>query len=364
MFYSSAPSRVCLYGEHQDYLQLKVIPCAIDLRLDIYSNPSDKEKLIIKSEDLKESVEIDTEIIQFSNKQTMFESYLKAGIIALTNSYPNRDVPNLNVNIRSNIPIASGLSSSAALLVGWIKHLSGVLKLRVDKDKLAELAYEAEHEIMGIPCGKMDQYSSSYGGIISLSCTEPPKLKQLQIPDFKLIVVDSQTPKLTRDVHGKKVQEIRTVIREYIKISDISLVETSSDILNKFQHKLKSHEMKIMKGVISIKEDTQMAEKELLKTNPDLEFLGDLLTSQQNALRDGIDVSLPILDKIVQLGKEYGALGGKLTGAGLGGSVVLLTTEENTEIEKNLKQELKLPVWSVEVDKGAIFKEIEKTNSP
>lgn len=357
MYHSSAPSRVCLYGEHQDYLQLKVIPCATDLRLDIYSNPSKNKRLIIKSENLNETVEIHSETSKLSNHQINFKSYLEAGIIALKNSFRDIKIPSLEVCIRSNIPIASGLSSSAALLVGWIKHLGGTLNLQLENNKLAELAYEAEHHIMEIPCGRMDQYSSVYGGIISLSCTDPPKLKQLQIPDFKLLVVDSKTPKLTSDVHGKKVEEIKSVIREFENISNVSLTKVSSDILNRFQHKLNTHEMRIMKGVISIKEDTEMAEMELLKTKPDLELLGDLLTSQQNALRNGINVSLPILDKIVELGKKYGALGGKLTGAGLGGSVVLLTSKDIIDIKENLVQEIQLPIWSVNIDQGAIFEE-------
>lgn len=357
MYHSSAPSRICLYGEHQDYLQLKVIPCAIDLRLDIFSNPSKNKRLVIKSEYLNETVEIHSKTSKLSDHQVNFKTYLEAGIIALRNSFRDITIPSLEVCIRSNIPIASGLSSSAALLVGWIKHLGGILNLQLENNKLAELAYEAEHDIMEIPCGRMDQYSSTYGGIISLFCTDPPKLKLLQIPDFKLLVVDSKTTKLTSEVHGKKVEEIKSVIRKFEKISKVSLTKTSTDILSKFQRLLNAHELRIMKGVISIKEDTEMAEKELLKTMPDLELLGDLLSSQHNALRNGINVSLPILDKIVQLGKKYDALGGKLTGAGLGGSVVLLTSKDNRNIKENLMQELKLPILSVNIDQGAIFEE-------
>ena len=253
MYHSSAPSRVCLYGEHQDYLQLKVIPCAINLRLDIYSNPIKNDKLVIKSEDLNETVEVYPETSKLSDPQIDFKTYLEAGIIALRNSFSDIIIPSLEVSIRSNIPIASGLSSSAALLVGWIKHIGGILNFQLENSKLAELAYEAEHDIMGIPCGRMDQYSSAYGGIISLFCTDPPKLKQLQIPNFKLIVIDSQTQKLTSEVHGKKVNEVKSVIREFERISKVSLTEATIDILNEFQHKLDAHETRIMKGVISIK---------------------------------------------------------------------------------------------------------------
>ncbi|MCK5141729.1 MAG: hypothetical protein KAQ70_06010, partial [Candidatus Heimdallarchaeota archaeon] len=109
--------------------------------------------------------------------------------------------------------------------------------------------------------------------------------------------------------------------------------------------------------VISIKEDTKYAEKELQSAKPNLKILGKLLSSQQNALRDGIRVSLPILDKIVNTGIEEGALGGKLTGAGLGGCAVLLVEENGADILQRIKMRLKLPAWLVEFDEGVYFKD-------
>jgi galactokinase len=357
MYFSSAPARVCLYGEHQDYLGLRVIPAAIDLRLKISSLEKDGSDVIIHSADTNEKIIIPNRISSLSTNQNNFQSFLEAGILALKKIDNSIEIPSLDVEVKSDIPIASGLSSSAALLVSWIKHLDGILKLELEQDEIAEAAYDAEHNILGIPCGKMDQYSSSYGSIISLVCSEPPVLSPLSQPDFNLIVVDSNTPKLTSNVHGKKVSEIKNAVLELENHTNRKLNNISSEQFQDYHGKLSKENLKILEGVLTIKSDTETANKELMKTAPDLNLLGKLLTSQHEALRNNIGVSLPILDKIVEKGLSKGALGGKLTGAGLGGCVVLLFEKEDKKTETKLKKELGLQTWSVKIDKGALFQE-------
>ena len=355
MYSSSAPARVCLYGEHQDYLELRVIPAAINLRINISSYEEKKNMISVWSKDLNQKVKIPIKLQQMSSKNLDFRSYIESGILALKDFSSNIEIPSLDVTIQSDIPIASGLSSSAALLVAWIKHLCGVSKIDIEKKELAELAYHAEHNLLGIPCGRMDQYSSSIGGIISLICTEPPELKILPKPNFRLIVVDSQTPKLTNQVHGSKVKKIKEIIKSFETETGITLNNSSISILEKFSKRFNKKEKKILTGVISIKQDTEEAEKELLKSVPDINILGDLLTSQQISLRENLEVSIPILDKIIDSAIINGALGGKLTGAGLGGCVVLLTDKNNDSIVDSLKNNFNFPIWSVEIDEGVTF---------
>ncbi len=358
MFYSSSPARVCLYGEHQDYLQLNVIPSAINLRLSISSELSNSDSIHITSKDLHQETTISKSISSLTTKSGSLEAYLEAGLLALKRFQPDIEIPSLNAFIESQIPIASGLSSSAALLVSWIQNIGGITNLNLKKDQIAELAYDAEHNILGIPCGRMDQYACSYGKIIRLSCTEPPKLVQLKQPDIDLIVVDSQTPKLTSNVHGDKVDTIKRVVNRFASLTQLELCDLSSDLLENKKSKLTQSEFKILKAVISIKENTEQAEIELKKSSPDIELLGELLTSQHTALKDGVGVSLPVLDKIVEQSLSLGALGGKLTGAGLGGSVVIMTKDNTQKIAKVLKQNLNLPVKVVEIDEGVNFKSI------
>ncbi len=359
MFYSSSPARVCLYGEHQDYLKLDVIPAAINLRLSIHSMLSNNDKIHVISKDLNKEITISNSILSLSSKRGSLEAYLEAGILSLRNLIPDLVIPSLEVSIESQIPIASGLSSSAALLVGWVKNLSGILNLDLRENQIAELAYDAEHNILGVSCGRMDQYSCSYGEIIKLSSIEPPKVVQLNKPDIDLIVVDSQTPKLTSNVHGEKVKKIQKIVKRFEKLSNLQLPNLSSEILTQYQRELSKKEYRVLTGVISIKEYTTQAEKELSKTTMNIDMLGELLTKQHFALKEGIEVSLPILDKIVQESLNLGALGGKLTGAGLGGSVVIMTKDNTEAIADGLKHILKLPVNIVEIDEGVTFKKIE-----
>ncbi len=355
VYLSSAPARVCLYGEHQDYLLQKVIPAAINLRLNIISAKTKEEYMTISSKNLKKSIRISPSIERLSNLNDSFKSFMEAGIISLKQNFKDVHIPVISATIESSIPVASGLSSSAALLVGWISHLSGILEIKLKKDEIAELAYRAEHDLMNIPCGKMDQYSSAYGSIISLSCTEPPKLKQLKSPNSGLIIVNSNIPKLTSDVHGSKVNKLKNASQKIEKLSNLELEHIQREDIRKHEKELSKEEISIIQAVISIKEDTKLAEKELQRVKPDLHLLGKLLSSQQDALRDGIRVSLPILDKIVMTGIEEGALGGKLTGAGLGGCVVLLVEENSKDILHRIQERLKLPTWYVKFDEGVYF---------
>ena len=128
-FVSSAPARVCLYGEHQDYLELTVIPSAINLRLSIYSSEKTTGEILGASSFNQEKIKFKTSITHLSNKNLNLQSYLEAGTLAVKQHFKEVKIPALEFSIESQIPVASGLSSSAALPVSWINNLVGILDL-------------------------------------------------------------------------------------------------------------------------------------------------------------------------------------------------------------------------------------------
>ncbi len=356
-FFSSAPARVCLYGEHQDYLSLKVITAAINLRLNVHGHISDNTNLEVYSKDIDKTISIPLTLNELKSIPSSFISYIESGYLAVKHKFPDIHYQGIKATISSNIPLESGLSSSAALLVAWIKFLVIVNKLNLSKESIAQLAYEAEHNIMGIPCGMMDQYASALGNLVSLDLSDPRDVKYAEISplDASFIVVNSNTPKKTNDVHAKIVTKVKGAVKKLEDLSRDNIVTFPTSELNIYERKLSNSEYNILKAVLQIRDDTRRAEKELTCRSPDIVLLGQLLTSQQHALREGIGVSIPILDKIVEKGIEFGALGGKLTGAGLGGCVVLLAKKENgAEITTKIKKMFKLPTWSVEIDSGII----------
>ncbi|MHA1556355.1 MAG: galactokinase family protein, partial [Candidatus Heimdallarchaeota archaeon] len=130
--YYSAPGRVCLYGEHQDYLKLKVVPAAINLRTVIGIKDNGLESIRINSHDLDSSDEF-----SLSKKMTLAKNefdYLRAIVIALQKEGLANNLTGLDVTISSSVPIGSGLSSSAALLVAWTTALNDKFQLNLNKE--------------------------------------------------------------------------------------------------------------------------------------------------------------------------------------------------------------------------------------
>lgn len=357
MYRSSAPARLCLYGEHQDYLGLDVIPCAIDMRLFIQASETQcvNNLITVKSLELQKSVSIPVNIKNLSTTKNSFKTYLEAGILAIKQHFALDTIPPFGATIMSEVPIESGLSSSAALLVAWINLLKKIVGFSLTRKEIAEMAYIAEHDIMGIPCGRMDQYASAIGGVIKLNPIDQVEYTKLKSIPAKLVVVNSNTPKLTSSVHGKTVSQVKEAIEAFENLFGKSILKSEIKDLKESKNEFSPELFSKIKAVISIKEATEKAEVELKRDNPNLALLGELLTLQQTNLRDGINVSLPILDTIVKLGIENGAYGGKLTGAGLGGCVVLLCPDDIDPILNIIKEKLGLPYWVVQVDNEGVL---------
>jgi galactokinase len=151
----SAPGRICLFGEHQDYLGLPVIPMSINKRLRLhYQLKKGSTQVELYSNQLKYS-----EKVLFTQPPTLNSSpynYQKA-IIRYFWKDLKLFLPS-KLEIDSKIPIRSGLSSSAALLTATVFLFSNIiLNQNLDLRKIAEIAYHCEHDILGISCGRMDQ---------------------------------------------------------------------------------------------------------------------------------------------------------------------------------------------------------------
>ncbi len=332
----SAPGRVCLYGEHQDYLKLTVLPAAINLRtiLQVRKNASKIIKVESQQSPLKDTFSTKKSLNLANNE---FD-YLRAIIITLYKKKIIESMPGFDVKINSEIPIGSGLSSSAALLVAWLNALNDQLNLSLTKMEIANLCYIAENQIMGINCGIMDQFSSSLGGIFSLNCEGPPykittyktSIQNLIIGDTKIHRAANQplTQLKTQLFSGlSKIQE-----RSFYNVRDLTIKKLKS-----MKDKLTLDEYVKLIGAIKIRDITQNAIDELSKSKQNLDLLGDLLTQQQIILKENLGVSVPKLDKLVEVSIDAGALGGKLTGAGLGGCIVVLAPRNEKEVAKAIE---------------------------
>jgi galactokinase len=156
----SAPGRIDLLNTHQDYKGLPVVGVAINLRTFIAGSRS--ERCVIYSLTVNERDEFGSNVGLKGGK--WFGDYFRAAFMALRKR--GYQVGCVKAVVSSNVPIGSGLASSGALLVAFVKLLDALYNLGMDIKEIAELAYIAENNIMGIPCGRLDQYTSAYGGIV------------------------------------------------------------------------------------------------------------------------------------------------------------------------------------------------------
>ncbi|NHJ49734.1 MAG: hypothetical protein FK733_18225 [Asgard group archaeon] len=333
----SAPGRVCLFGEHQDYLKLPVIPAAINLRTNVAVKKKQSQTISVSSQKLSISDE-------FTSKKSLkignnsFD-YLRAILIVLYRENIVDNIPGFDVKISSDIPIGSGLSSSAALLVAWLTALNDQLDLSLTKLEIADICFQAENQIMGINCGIMDQYSSSLGGIFSLDCDGPPyKIESFETNFQKLIIGDTQIHRDANEPLTQLKTQLFSGLRKIQNEGDYSIKTLSIDDLNNLQNKITESEYSKLTGAISIRTITQEAVNELSKKKQDVDYLGQLLTNQQELLREKLGVSIPKLDKLIHASIEAGGLGGKLTGAGLGGCVVILAPDKEDDVAKAIEK--------------------------
>ncbi len=329
----SAPGRVCLYGEHQDYLKLVVIPAAVDLRTTITLQKNQSNKIKIKSHELEKTHEF-TVTRDLPLAFNDFD-YFRAIIKVLFEEEIINAIPGFDISISSNIPIGSGLSSSAALLVAWLTALDDQLDLNLTKLEIADIAFKAENQVLGVNCGIMDQYSSSLGGIFSLDCNGPPyEIKSFTSNFDSIIIGDSCIRRSANKPLTILKNQINKGFGKIKQQSDLKLATLTVDELESFKSILTEDEFRRLFGVIIIRNITLQAKNELSKKNQDIELLGELLTKQQDMLRDYLEVSIPMLDNLVKESIKAGALGGKLTGAGLGGCMIALAPGKEEKITK------------------------------
>ena len=186
-FVVHSPARVCLYGDHQDYLGLQVIAATINRFLHLSVSKIEAHHIDFQLLDLDASVRIPFDP---SNVYETMDSidFFRAGLrVAARHGY---DVKHgLNVSITSDIPINAGVSSSSALMVGWLYALTLAFGdgQPAPPDLLARMAFEAEVLEHRSPGGQMDQYTIAHGGLVFIETGSDIRVHSLPIPKLCMI---------------------------------------------------------------------------------------------------------------------------------------------------------------------------------
>jgi len=314
----SAPGRICLFGEHQDYLGLPVITAAINLRISIHGSPRNDRKFVLSMPDIGDEEIIDPAMpVLYDKERDYFKSslnVLKRHGVKFNNGY--------DCTITGNIPINSGTSSSSALIVAWIKFLLTVASdSRVnDPYNIARLAHEAEVLEFNEPGGMMDHFACSFGSILYIDFSKPDGYEPVNTKPGKFVLGDSMQPKDTKGIlHRVKDGTLNALSLLQRKDQHVNIHTIDLKLLERFKKLLNSDQYNLLFANINNREFTQQARAELSKDTIDHEKLGQLLNLHQTELRERLKISTPKIDNMIDMAQKAGALGAKINGSGGGG---------------------------------------------
>lgn len=340
---TSAPGRICLFGEHQDYLGLQVIAAAIDLRITIEATRRNDEMLVIYFLDLGE-------VDQFNpNEENTYRhdrDYLPAAANVLRREGLVWPV-GYNLKVHSNIPINGGASSSSALQVAFCAFLLAAAndERATEAKEVARFAHLSEVVEFHSPGGMMDHYSTALGGVIWLDCQLPVHLECLSSIPGEFVLVDSGIPKDTNGVLGQKRQSVEQMGVDFSKVPLNGDVEETAKEFN-----VPVESVPLLEANLRNRALTATA-KELIEGEFCGDKLGDLLNQHHFQLSERLGISHPEIDKLLKKGLELGADGGKINGSGGGGSFFFYTKNDGKKIYQEF-QKMGYRCWRVAISPG------------
>ncbi len=326
---ATAPGRVNLIGEHTDYNGGFVLPIAIDRKIVIAAGPRPDRLLNLHAADLQSSASIP--LGAAFDPDRLWSNY-PAGVASVLESH-GHSLGGANLCIRGDIPVASGLSSSAALEVATAVALTRLNGLPLTVGEIIAYSCEAESEFVGVGCGIMDQFVSVRGRSNHALFLDCQTLDYEQVPfprGAQLIVCDTGVRReVSRTAYNQRRSECGEAVRQIRKnLGDIlSLRDLSAELFRSVENRLNPLARRRARHVVM--ENDRVVRFVAAMKGGDLPEMGRLMTLSHISLRDDFEVSCPELDAFVEIANGTdGVFGARMTGAGFGGCAVCLVGEK------------------------------------
>lgn len=329
---SRAPGRVNLIGEHTDYNDGFVLPCAIDYQTMVAASPRPDYLIRVWALDMQEPYDelVISDAIAHSS-QKPWSNYLR-GVVQtfIQQGYP---IKGADLVISGNVPQGAGLSSSASLEVAIAQVFQSMYGLLdFNTTKMALLAQYAENNYVGCQCGIMDQLISAQGlahHALLIDCRSL-QTQEVHIPeDVSVMIVNSNVQRgLVGSQYNTRRQQCETAARHYgvAALRDLNYQQL-------LQHRDNLDELcfKRAKHIVTENQRTLDAAKALAQN--DIQTMGVLMAQSHASMRDDFEITVPPIDQLVAiLQNAIGTAGGaRMTGGGFGGCAVALMPEHLIE---------------------------------
>jgi len=328
-----APGRVNLIGEHTDYNDGFIMPTAIGFSTTVTVTPRADRTVSVFSDNFSERVEFDLDDRNLL-PANHWSDYVRG--VAVTLERTGHRLKGATLSISSDVPIGSGLSSSAAIEVATALALLENSGLSLDRVELATICQRAENEFVGMRCGIMDQFISccgQEGKALLLDCRSL-EYKLLPLPKEARLVICNTTVKhaLATGEYNRRRAECERGVKHFASgrpsvraLRDVTEVELEAAVgdLPELIYRRCRH---------VITENVRVLEAASALEQVDLERFGQLMNESHRSLRDDYEVSCAELDLMVQLAQRVpGVFGARMTGGGFGGCTINLVEAENVD---------------------------------
>jgi galactokinase len=347
-FVARAPGRVNLIGEHTDYNGGFVLPMAIDRDVTIVGAPRDDRTVRMHSANFDDDVAFALDHIDKLSKNT-WSNYSRGVADVLQKA--GHDLNGFSGVLHGNVPIGSGLSSSAATEMATVMAFKAVGSLTTENTEstqvnkaisvssvhsvvnldgvtAAKLSQRAENEFVGVNCGIMDQFISSLGQAGHALFIDCLSLDYELVPmpgGVTVLVVDTSAPRsLAASAYNERraqcefaagVFGVKTLREMPVEAFERRQGELPDDVAKRVSHVIYENQ-RVLDAVAA------------LRANDVVRF-GQLMNQSHDSLRDLYEVSSAELDAVVNIARETrGVHGARMTGAGFGGCAIALVEND------------------------------------
>ena len=326
-----APGRVNLIGEHTDYAEGFVMPAAINFATLAGISPRTDGKIAIYSENYGEERFFDAADLP-SGASKHWSDY-PLGVISILAGEGNT-IPGFSLSLWGDVPLGSGLSSSAAVEVATALAVTSLIGVSYPGPVLARLCQRAENEFVGSSCGIMDQFISANGAkdhALLLDCRDL-SFKLAPIPPNVALVIANTMVKhaVTGGEYTSRRAEVEAACaviashRSGIKF----LRDCTVEDLEKWGHEMTPNSLKRARHVITENTRTVAAADALIRR--DLPQLGRLMAEAHESYSKDFEASCEEADAMVALAQDLpGLIGARLTGGGFGGCTINLVDQSH-----------------------------------
>ena len=322
-----APGRVNLIGEHTDYNDGFVLPCAINYRTVICGSPRDDGQVRVVAADYgdeRDEFGLDTAIE--ARPDRLWANYVRGVVKYLQEA--GHGLRGADLAISGNVPQGAGLSSSASLEVATGQFFTSLSSLAIDPTELALIGQRAENRFVGCNCGIMDQLISARGEAghaLLIDCRSLATQSVAMPAGVAVVIINSN---VQRGLVGSEYNTRRRQCEEAARFFGVKALRDVDHAT--YQARAAGLDPVVARRARHIITDSQRAvDLAAALSAGDMRRIGQLMADSHASMRDDFEITCPQVDALVEIVKDViGDAGGvRMTGGGFGGCVVALVPD-------------------------------------